>query len=323
MLGEATEAVAIVVIVVVNGAIAIVEERRAAAALDALRSLTVPAARVRRDGTVRQIPSAEVVPGDVVLVEAGDHVPADLRLIETVALEIDESLLTGESLAAHKDAAAVTAEDAGLGDRVGTAHTGTFVTRGTATGVAVGTGAATILAAIARDATVTRRPTPLQVDLARVTRQLALVSVGVVLVLSFVRAGPGWAALQETFLAAVALAVAAVPEGLATVTAVGLALGVRRMAERGAVVRRLAAVETLGSVTVAPGRQDRDAHREPHAGHRPYAMRPRPVTASRHGRPRSAMPPTGSWSCATTRRWIRPSVTRWSSRCSMPWGVTR
>lgn len=205
------------------------------------------------------------------LVEAGDHVPADLRLIETVALEIDESLLTGESLAAHEDAAAVTAEDAGLGDRVGTAHTGTFVTRGTATGVAVGTGAATILAAIARDATVTRRPTPLQVDLARVTRQLALVSVGVaaaVLVLSFVRAGPGWAALQEKFLAAVALAVAAVPEGLATVTAVGLALGVRRMAERGAVVRRLAAVETLGSVTVAPGRQDRDAHREPHAGHR-------------------------------------------------------
>lgn len=152
------------------------------------------------------------------------------------SLEIDESLLTGESLAAHEDAAAVTAEDAGLGDRVSTAHTGTFVTRGTATRVAVGTGAATILAAIARDATVTRRPTPLQVDLARVTRQLALVSVGVVLVLSFVRAGPGWAALQETFLAAVALAVAAVPEGLATVTAVGLALGVRRMAERGAVV---------------------------------------------------------------------------------------
>ena len=253
VLGEVTEAVAIAVIVAVNGTIAIVEERRAASALEALRTLTVPEARAQRDGVVQQIPTAEVVPGDVVLLEAGDRVPADLRLIETVALEIDESMLTGESVAVRKDAAFVTSEGAGLGDRAGTAHTGTFVTRGTATGVAVGTGATTILAGIARDATATRRPTPLQVDLARVTRQLAIVSISVaaaVLALSFVRAGPGRAALEETFLAAVALAVAAVPEGLATITAVGLALGVRRMAERGAVVRRLAAVETLGSVTV-------------------------------------------------------------------------
>ena len=253
VLGETTEAVAIAVIVAINGTIAVVEERRAASALEALRTLTVPEARVRRDGVVRRIASAAVVPGDVVLLEAGDRVPADLRLIETVTLEIDESMLTGESVAARKDATFVTSEGAGLGDRAGVAHTGTFVTHGTAAGVVVATGPATILASIARDATAARRPTPLQVDLARVTRQLALVSISVaaaVLLLSFVRAGPGRTGLEETFLAAVALAVAAVPEGLATITAVGLALGVRRMAERGAVVRRLAAVETLGSVTV-------------------------------------------------------------------------
>ncbi|HEX6256979.1 MAG TPA: cation-transporting P-type ATPase [Euzebyales bacterium] len=253
VLGEVVDGVAIAVIVVVNAAIAVVEERRADAALTALRALTVPETRVRRDGAVLRIPAPELVPGDVVLLEPGDRVPADLRLVATAGVEIDESVLTGESQAVRKDASAVSADDAGLADRPGAAFTGTFVERGTATGIAVATGASTTLAAIAREATATRRLTPLQTDLVHVTRQLATVSIAVaggVLLLFLARSGVGEDTLQEGFLAAVALAVAAVPEGLATVTAVGLALGVRRMAERGTVVRRLAAVETLGSVTV-------------------------------------------------------------------------
>ncbi len=253
VLGEVIDAVAIGVIVILNATIAIVEERRAAAALTALRALEVPSARVRRDGVPSEVPSAELVTGDIVLLDAGDRVPADVRLVQTVGLEIDESLLTGESLAVRKDADGVTPTDAGLGDRTGFAHTGTFVTRGTATGVAVATGPGTTLATIAGQVAAARRPTPLQIDLAHVTRQLAVVSITVaaaVLGLSLVRTGVGAASFEQAFLAAVALAVAAVPEGLATVTAVGLALGVRRMAERGAIVRRLAAVETLGSVTV-------------------------------------------------------------------------
>jgi calcium-translocating P-type ATPase len=253
VLGEVVDGMAIAIIVAINATIAVVEERRADAALSALRALAVPETRVRRAGAVLRIPAPDLVPGDVVLLEPGDRVPADLRLIATTGLEVDESVLTGESQAVRKDASAVATADAGLADRTGSAFTGTFVVRGTGTGVTVATGAATTLAAIAREATAERRPTPLQQDLVHVTRQLASVSIAVaagVLVLFLARSGVDADALEQGFLAAVALAVAAVPEGLATVTAVGLALGVRRMAERGTVVRRLAAVETLGSVTV-------------------------------------------------------------------------
>jgi magnesium-transporting ATPase (P-type) len=142
LLGEVVDGVAIAVIVAINAAIAIVEERRADAALAALRALAVPETRVRRAGAVVRIPAAELVSGDVVLLEPGDRVPADLRLITTTGLEVDESVLTGESQAVRKDASAVAAADAGLGGRAGSAYTGTFVVRGTGTGVAVATGAA-------------------------------------------------------------------------------------------------------------------------------------------------------------------------------------
>jgi Ca2+-transporting ATPase len=252
-LREVVDALAIAAIVLLNAVIAIVEEGRAASALAALRSLEVPEARVRRDGRDRLLPAPELVPGDLVVLEAGDRVPADLRLLSGHGLEIDESLLTGESLPAAKEPGEQVDEGAALGERRNMAFSGTFVVRGTGRGVVVATGPHTTIGAIARDIAQGPRPTPLQLDLAQVTRRLGAVCIaiaGVVLGITLWRSGLSAEALEEAFLAAIALAVAAVPEGLATVTAVGLALGVRRMAERGAIIRRLPAVETLGSATV-------------------------------------------------------------------------
>jgi Ca2+-transporting ATPase len=253
VLGERLEAAAIAVLVAVNAAIATAQEGRAASALAALRRLEVTEARVRRDAMVQVIATVEIVPGDIVLLEPGDRVPADLRLLQADQLEIDESILTGESLPATKDPAVVTDVDAALGDRHGMAHSGTFVTRGTAVGVVVATGTATQLGAIAQHIGQTAPTTPLQRDLAHVTRRLATVAIliaSAVLMLTVLRTGTDRESLEQSILAGVALAVAAIPEGLATVTAVGLALGVRRMADHGAIIRRLPAVETLGAASV-------------------------------------------------------------------------
>jgi len=252
-LGEVVDAVVIAAIVVANAVVALVEEGRAAAALAALRDLEVPHARVRRGGRDLVVAAPELVPGDLVLLEAGDRVPADLRLVRASQPEVDESMLTGESLPVAKDADRLAEAGASLGERPGVLHSGTFVTRGSAAGVVVATGERTSLGAIARQATAEARATPLQTDLAHVSGRLGLVALGVaaaVFLLTLLRTGFRGEDLQEAFLAAVALAVAAVPEGLATVTAVALALGVRRMAERGAIIRRLSAVETLGSASV-------------------------------------------------------------------------
>ena len=252
-LGEVVDAVVIAAIVVANAVVALVEEGRAAAALAALRDLEVPHARVRRGGRDLVVAAPELVPGDLVLLEAGDRVPADLRLVRASQPEVDESMLTGESLPVAKDADRLAEAGASLGERPGVLHSGTFVTRGSAAGVVVATGERTSLGAIARQATAEARATPLQTDLAHVSGRLGLVALGAaaaVFLLTLLRTGFRGEDLQEAFLAAVALAVAAVPEGLATVTAVALALGVRRMAERGAIIRRLSAVETLGSASV-------------------------------------------------------------------------
>jgi Ca2+-transporting ATPase len=253
VLGERLEAAAIAVLVAVNAAIATAQEGRAASALAALRRLEVTQARVRRDAAVQVIAAVEIVPGDIVLLEPGDRVPADLRLLQADQLEVDESILTGESLPATKDPAAVTDVGAALGDRHGMMHSGTFVTRGRATGVVVATGTATQLGAIARHIEQAAPTTPLQRDLAHVTRRLATVAIliaSAVLLLTVLRMGVGRESLEQSILTGVALAVAAIPEGLATVTAVGLALGVRRMADHGAIIRRLPAVETLGAASV-------------------------------------------------------------------------
>lgn len=251
-LRERLDALAIIAIVVLNAAIGTLEEGKAERALDALRDLEPRRSTVIRGGSRSTIDSREVVPGDLVVLAAGDRVPADLRLVETSVLEIDESLLTGESLPVEK-----TSEGSGpsaVGEEGSDrALSGTFVIRGSALGVAEATGAASTIGKIATRLEDRHRSTPLQRELGAVTARLGILSILIaagVFGLTLVRVGVGEASLERAFLAAVALAVAAVPEGLATVVAVALALGVRRMAARGAIVRRLPAVETLGSATV-------------------------------------------------------------------------
>ncbi len=251
-LDELVEAAAIVGIVLLNAVIALVQEGRASRALEALQSLETPTATVRRDGRDLVVDAAELVPGDLVRLTAGDRVPADLTLTSASALEVDESALTGESLPSRKAAGAPPTGD-GITDRPGRVWSGTMVTRGSGRGVVDATGADTALGRIAVELQQRRPPTPLQRELARVTRRLgvaAIVISAIVFAVLLLRASSVGGGLHDAFLSAVALAVAAVPEGLATVTTVALALGVRRMAQRGAIIRRLSAVETLGCTSV-------------------------------------------------------------------------
>ena len=246
-LGETLEAVAILAIVVLNAVIGTVQEGRAQRALDALRSMEPHFATVIRDGTRTRIRLGDVVPGDLVVLTSGDRVPADLELVDAARLEIDESLLTGESLPVEKRVGEGRSEEATR------AFAGTIVTSGEGLGTVTATGAASSLGRIASGLGADPSPTPLQRQLARLSRTLGIAAVGIaagVFALTLVRFGVGEEQLREAFLSAVALAVAAVPEGLPAVVTVVLALGVRAMAERGAIVRRLPAVETLGSADV-------------------------------------------------------------------------
>ncbi|MFE5588576.1 HAD-IC family P-type ATPase, partial [Kitasatospora sp. NPDC056531] len=241
-IGDHPDAVVIGLVVVVNTTVGVVQEVRADGAVAALSRLTSPKARVLRDGTQRKVPAAEVVPGDVVALAEGDIVPADARLVDSVALLVDESMLTGESVPAAKDARA-----GPTADRVVSA--GTVVLRGRAIAVVTATGADSALGRIAALLRPRPEPTPLQQRLAGLGRVLAVVAVGLcalVFILGLLRHQPP----GEMGVTAISLAVAAVPESLPTVVTLALALGARRMAARHAVVRRLPAVETLGSVTV-------------------------------------------------------------------------
>jgi Ca2+-transporting ATPase len=247
-LGERLEAVAILAIVILNAVIGAIQEGRAQRALDALRSMEPRFATVVRDGRRQRIELAGVVPGDVVVLAAGDRVPADVELLVANGLQIDESVLTGESLPVDKRVTA-----SGGGDDDGRGFAGTVVTSGEGLGTVVATGASSSLGRIAAELGEARAPTPLQRQLRRLTKNLGAAAVVIaagVFVLTIARLGTGEDQIREAFLSAVALAVAAVPEGLPAVVTVVLALGVRRMAERGAIVRRLPAVETLGSSTV-------------------------------------------------------------------------
>jgi magnesium-transporting ATPase (P-type) len=249
LLEEYLDASVIAAVLVLNAVIGFTQERKAEGAVRALQQLVVPHARVVRDGREREIDSRDLVPGDVVLLEPGSRLPADLRLTVVNALQVDESLLTGESLPATKRLEAV-AEDVPVADRRGMAYTGSVVTSGRGRGVVVMTGAATELGAIAgmiRSEEST--DTPLQRRMADFARIIGLV-VGAAAVVAFASGIALGGTVEDMFLVAVALAVAAIPEGLPVVFTVTLALGVRRMAHRHAIVRRLPAVETLGSTTV-------------------------------------------------------------------------
>ncbi len=260
VLGELSDAIVIAAIVVLNAVIGVIQESRAEEAIAALKKLSSPKALVRRDGRVQEIESTAIVPGDIVVLEAGRVVPCDLRLVESANLKVEESALTGESVPVEKDAdATVPPEGVSIGDQVTMAFASTIVTYGRGVGVAVATGMDTELGRIAgmleeqgTDAT------PLQERLERFGRFLGFlilglcaIMFGVGIVQLLVREGMiPTEPLLELFLTAVSLAVAAIPEGLPTIVTVVLAIGVQQMSRRNAIVRRLPAVETLGSVTV-------------------------------------------------------------------------
>jgi Ca2+-transporting ATPase len=248
-LGEGVDAAAIGVIVVLNAVVGFFQEHRAEQAVRALRAMTAPRARVRRAGRVRELPAAEVVPGDLLVLDAGDLVAADARLVEAHSLETVEAALTGESAPVSKSTQPVP-QDAPLAERSDRVFAGTAVSRGSGLAEVIATGMETELGRIAAMlATATDEQTPLQVRLARVSRTLLFICLALVAVVAVVGLlqGRPW---LEVLMGAVSLAVAAVPEGLPAVVTIALAVGVQRMAARNVLVRRLHAVEALGSTSV-------------------------------------------------------------------------
>jgi cation-transporting ATPase F len=249
LLGEGVDSAVIFGVVLLNAVVGFVQESKAEAALDALRSMVRTNAQVRRDGRRQTARSEDLVPGDVVLIEAGDKVPADLRLVELAELQIDESALTGESLPVTKDEVALPAATP-VADRHNMVYSGTLVTNGTGVGVVVATGSETELGEIHRLVGAAESlDTPLTRKLARFSKILTVAILGLAGLTFAVGAGRGEDA-SEMFTAAVALAVGAIPEGLPAAVTITLAIGVSRMARRRAVIRRMPAVETLGSTTV-------------------------------------------------------------------------
>jgi Ca2+-transporting ATPase len=250
VLGDYIEAAAILAIVILNAALGVIQEQKAEQALAALRKLAAPEAQVVRDGSRRSVPASQLVPGDVILLEAGNFVPADLRLLEAVNLRVEEAALTGESVPVQKDAAARLEKDIPLGDRKNTAFMGTVVNYGRGKGVVISTGMHTQIGLIAEMlSAVENEPTPLQKRLDQLGKLLgwaALVICALVFVIGWLR---GHEPL-DMFMIAVGLAIAAVPEGLPAVVTISLALGMREMIKRHALIRRLSSVETLGSATV-------------------------------------------------------------------------
>ncbi len=265
LLGDYIEAIAIMAIVVLNAIMGIIQESRAEAALAALKKLAAPDATVLRNGNHLTVPAAQLVPGDIIFLEAGNYTPADVRLLDAINLRIDESSLTGESVSVQKNAQSRLEADIPLGDRSNTAFMGTLVTYGRGKAIVVSTGMNTQLGMIATMLQqVDEEQTPLQRRLDQLGKILgigSLIICGLVFVIGVVRyiLQPGVAeffsaeALEvytEMFMVAVSLAIAAVPEGLPAIVTISLALGMREMVRRHALIRRLSSVETLGSATV-------------------------------------------------------------------------
>jgi len=248
--GGMADAIIILVVILLNVVMGTVQESRAEAALEALKKLSAPSANVMRGGMVTAVKSAEIVPGDVVLLAAGDYIPADMRLITSASLRIDEAMLTGESVPAEKDAANTLPEGTPLAERLNMAYSGTSVVYGRGVGVVVDTGMKTEIGKIAGALqNAAEGETPLQKRMDSLSKVL---SVGVLAIAAIVFGLGMYAGREpiEMFLVAVSLAVAAIPEGLATVVTLLLTMGVQKMSKRGAIIRKLPAVETLGSTSV-------------------------------------------------------------------------
>ena len=247
---EFFEPVLILLIVVLNAVMGVMQESKAEKALDALKGLSAPHARVIRDGKEAVIDASELVPGDIIRLEAGDFVPADARLLRSVSLKSEESALTGESVPSEKDAEAVVAEKAPLGDRSNMVFSGCSITYGTATAVVTATGMDTEMGKIANllDSEEGGQ-TPLQKKLAQLGKYLGVMAVAACAVIFVVGIANGIPAM-DIFMTAVSLAVSAIPEGLPAIVTIVLSIGVQRMVKKNAIIRRLPAVETLGSASV-------------------------------------------------------------------------
>ncbi len=247
---EFFEPLLILLIVIINAIMGVVQESKAEKSLEALQSLSAPHARVFRDGVEKMIEASQLVPGDIIYLEAGDFVPADARLIKSASLKSEESALTGESVPAEKDASVEVEENAPLGDRCNMVFSGCSIAYGTATAVVTGTGMDTQMGKIANllDNEESMQ-TPLQAKLAQLGKYLGIVAIvacAIVFVVGLMNGIPA----MDIFMTAVSLAVSAIPEGLPAIVTIVLSIGVQRMVTRNAIIRRLPAVETLGSASV-------------------------------------------------------------------------
>ncbi len=243
------DAIVIFGVLLVNAFIGYFQETQAEKAMDALAEMAAPKAKVKRDGKIELLPAKELVPGDIVLLEAGDKIPADARLLEASNLKVNESALTGESMPVDKQTSVIV-EDVPVADRVNMMYMGTIVTSGRAVGMVVKTGMTTEMGKIATGIQeIKSEETPLQKNIAKLSRYLVFIFLGVTGLLLIVGLfkGLGW---LDMFMLAVAAAVAAIPEGLPAVLTVVLSIGMRAMARRNTIIRKLVAVETLGAVTV-------------------------------------------------------------------------
>ena len=246
-----TDACIILAVVVLNAAFGVYQEGQAEAAIEALKNMSSPLARVRRDGNIVEIDSRELVPGDIVLLEAGDVVPADMRLLEAASLKIEEAALTGESVPVEKDITETVTADAGIGDRVNMGYQNSNVTYGRGTGVVTNTGMYTEVGKIADMlANADESQTPLKQSLEQLSKSLTYLIVAIALVTFLVSVFIRGEQPLEGLMVAVALAVAAIPEGLPAIVTILLSLGTTTLVKRNSIVRKLPAVETLGSTEI-------------------------------------------------------------------------